>query len=46
MTQEMKVIILQENIAAGNHGHIMVSVKSQNRVTDHRYPVLMIMMNT
>lgn len=28
MTQEMKVIILQENIAAGNHGHIMVSVKT------------------
>ena len=28
MTQEMKVIILQENSAAGNHGHIVVSVKT------------------
>ena len=28
MTQEMKVIILQENSAAGNRGQIMVSVKT------------------
>ena len=28
MTQEMKVIILQENSAAGNRGHIVVSVKT------------------
>ena len=48
MTQEMKVIILQENSAAGNRGQIMVtwSVSKQGDRPMLSCPVLMMMMNT